>query len=457
MAGTVSTDSAVRVRITAVGEETTLAGIRRLVEEAQSSRSRAQALADRAAALLFYVALASAVVTVVAWLAIGEPDQAVERTITVLVIACPHALGLAIPLVIAISTTTSAKVGILIKDRLALERMRTVDTVLMDKTGTLTTGRPTVRAVIVDGGDEDSVLSLASAVEADSEHPLARAIVEEARRRGLRVPAASGFRSMAGRGVHAIVDGAEVAVGGPALLRELELDAPPWLTEPTRRGGTAGRHRPHRRQGRQTHRLDRARGCGSSGIPPSGAGPASGRAPRHDDHGRRTRGRRRDRRGPGHRRGPRRGPAGGQGIGRRRAPGGRATRGDGRRRRERRAGARSRRCGHRDRRGHRRRDRIRRRGARERRPAQRPERVAPLARQLREDDPEPRVGHGVQRARHPPGGGSPRSLGIRASSCRRRGRDEPVHDRRRVQRPAPQAAGSPSEGGPDRGRPAGTR
>ncbi len=229
--GTVSTDSAVRVRIAAVGEATTLAGIRRLVEEAQASRSRAQALADRAAALLFFVALASAVVTVIAWLAIGEPDQAMERTITVLVIACPHALGLAIPLVIAISTATSARAGILIKDRLALERMRTIDTVLMDKTGTLTTGRPTVRAVIVDGRDDSSVLSMAAAVEADSEHPLARAIVEEARRRGLAVPAASGFRSMAGRGVRAAIDGTEVAVGGPALLREMGLDAPGGLAE----------------------------------------------------------------------------------------------------------------------------------------------------------------------------------------------------------------------------------
>jgi Cu2+-exporting ATPase len=231
VAGTVSTDSSVRVRITAVGEETTLAGIRRLVEEAQSSRSRAQALADRAAALLFYVALASATITLLAWLAAGEPDQAMERTITVLVIACPHALGLAIPLVIAISTASSAREGILIKDRLALERMRTVDTVLMDKTGTLTTGSPAVRDVVVDGVDPDSILSLAAAVEAESEHPLARAIVEEARRRGRAIPKASGFRSMAGRGVRAVVDGAEAAVGGPALLRELDLDGPAALME----------------------------------------------------------------------------------------------------------------------------------------------------------------------------------------------------------------------------------
>ena len=141
VAGTVVTDSAIRVRVEAVGEETALAGIRRLVEQAQSSRSRAQALADRAAALLFYFAAGAGLVTLVVWLLLGEPDQAIERTVTVLVIACPHALGLAIPLVIAISTALAARNGILVKDRLALERMRTVDAVLFDKTGTLTTGR----------------------------------------------------------------------------------------------------------------------------------------------------------------------------------------------------------------------------------------------------------------------------------------------------------------------------
>ncbi len=224
--GTIATDSSVRVRVTAVGEETTLAGIRRLVAEAQASRSRAQALADRAAALLFYVALASGAITLIAWLAAGEPDQALERTVTVLVIACPHALGLAIPLVVAISTAMSARDGILVKDRLALERMRTVDTVLFDKTGTLTTGTPAVREVVAYDGDEDTGLSLAAAAEADSEHPLARAIVEEARRRELDVPAASGFRSITGRGVRADVHGSEIAVGGPALLRELEVEMP---------------------------------------------------------------------------------------------------------------------------------------------------------------------------------------------------------------------------------------
>jgi P-type Cu2+ transporter len=225
VAGTVVTDTAVRVRVDAVGEQTALAGIRRLVAQAQASGSRAQALADRAAGLLFWFALGAGLVTLVVWLALGEPDQAVERTVTVLVIACPHALGLAIPLVIAISTGLAARNGILVKDRLALERMRTVDAVLFDKTGTLTSGKPQVTGVAAVDGDPDGLLALAGAVEADSEHPLARAIVAAARARGT-LPPATGFRSMTGRGVQAQVEGASVAVGGPALLRQLGLDEP---------------------------------------------------------------------------------------------------------------------------------------------------------------------------------------------------------------------------------------
>jgi Cu2+-exporting ATPase len=225
VAGTVVTDTAVRVQVDAVGEGTALAGIRRLVSQAQASGSRAQALADRAAAWLFWFALGAGLVTAVVWLALGEPDQAVERTVTVLVIACPHALGLAIPLVIAISTALAARNGILVKDRLALERMRTVDAVLFDKTGTLTEGRPRVTAVAAVDGDDDGLLRLAGAVEADSEHPLARAIVAAARERG-EPPVATGFRAMTGRGVQARVDGAAVAVGGPALLGQLELAEP---------------------------------------------------------------------------------------------------------------------------------------------------------------------------------------------------------------------------------------
>jgi P-type Cu2+ transporter len=232
VAGTVVTDSAVRVRVEAVGEETALAGIRRLVEQAQSSRSRAQALADRAAALLFYFAVGAGILTLAVWLALGEPDQAIERTVTVLVIACPHALGLAIPLVIAISTALAARSGILVKDRLALERMRTVDAVLFDKTGTLTKGEPQLSGVVAVDGAEDRLLRLAAAVEADSEHPLARAIVAEARARSEGdLPQASDFHSIAGRGVQARVEGTMVAVGGPALLRQLELAEPEVLAD----------------------------------------------------------------------------------------------------------------------------------------------------------------------------------------------------------------------------------
>ena len=236
VAGTVSTDSALRVRVAAVGEDTALAGIRRLVEEAQTSRSRAQALADRAAALLFYVALATGIATFTLWSLLGDVDEAITRTVTVLVIACPHALGLAIPLVISLSTAIASRAGILVKDRLALERMRTIDAVLFDKTGTLTRGAPALTGVAVVPGsplarDEDELLAIAGAVEADSEHPLARAVVAAA---VARVPAdgrrvAGGFRSITGRGVEAEVDGTTVAVGGPALLRERSLAEPPQL------------------------------------------------------------------------------------------------------------------------------------------------------------------------------------------------------------------------------------
>ncbi|HEY7762232.1 MAG TPA: heavy metal translocating P-type ATPase, partial [Actinomycetota bacterium] len=154
-----------------------------------------------------------------------DADQAIESSVSVLVIACPHALGLAIPLVISLSTAMSARNGILVKDRLALERMRTVDAVLFDKTGTLTQGRPAVHEVASIRGDDDEVLLLAAAVEGESEHPLARAIVAAGRDRG-EVPAASGFRSIAGRGVEAEVDGRRVAVGGPAMLAERGLEIP---------------------------------------------------------------------------------------------------------------------------------------------------------------------------------------------------------------------------------------
>lgn len=245
VAGTVVAGSALRVRVDAVGEQTTLAGIQRLVREAQTSRSRAQALADRFAALLFYVAVAAGLITFIVWNLVGRPDDAVTRAVTVLVISCPHALGLAIPLVIALSTAISAQQGILVKDRLALERMRDVSTVLFDKTGTLTRGEPAVTGIAAVNGDADELLALAAAAEADSEHPLARAIVRRAAEAGITPPRATAFRAIAGRGVEAEIAGQEVAIGGPTMLRERELQIPDefaWETAAWTERGAAVLH-----------------------------------------------------------------------------------------------------------------------------------------------------------------------------------------------------------------------
>ena len=222
-AGTVALGSSVRVRVDATGKETALAGIQRMVEEAQASGSRAQALADRAAAALFYIAVTTGFITFWAWVLSGDLDDGITRTVTVLVIACPHALGLAIPLVIAISTEVSARNGILVKDRLALERMRSIEVVLFDKTGTLTEGRHGVTGIWTATGDADNLLRLAGAAEADSEHSLARAIVAAAQEYG-SLPRATDFQAIAGRGVAANVEGQKVQVGGPRLLSELGFD-----------------------------------------------------------------------------------------------------------------------------------------------------------------------------------------------------------------------------------------
>jgi Cu2+-exporting ATPase len=227
-AGTVATDSGLRIEVTATGDDTALAGIQRLVTEAQNSSSRAQRLADVAAGWLFWFALAVAAVTALVWSVAGLPDAAVIRTVTVLVIACPHALGLAIPLVVSIATERAARGGVLVKDRLALESMRTVDTVLFDKTGTLTKGEPTVADARPAGGlDSDTLVALAAAAESDSEHPLAKAIVRVAQERGLTVPRATGFTSSPAVGVTATVDGHEIRVGGPRLLEQSGQDELP--------------------------------------------------------------------------------------------------------------------------------------------------------------------------------------------------------------------------------------
>lgn len=237
VAGTVATDSGLRVEVTATGADTTLAGIQQLVADAQASSSRAQRLADRAAALLFWFALGSAAVAAVVWTLVALPDDGVARSITVLVIACPHALGLAIPLVVSIATERAARGGVLVKDRVALESMRSVEKVLFDKTGTLTRGEPAVTAVeAVEGRSEDEVLTLAAAAEADSEHPLARAILTAAVDRRLEVPPARDFSSSPAVGVAADVGGRRIQVGGPYLLEEAGRDELPIAEEWTRSG-----------------------------------------------------------------------------------------------------------------------------------------------------------------------------------------------------------------------------
>jgi Cu2+-exporting ATPase len=240
--GTVVAGGSLRIRLTAVGEGTALSGIMRLVAEAQASGSRAQALADRAAGALFYIAAAAAVLTLGWWWASGDPEGALVRTSTVLVIACPHALGLAIPLVIAISTSLGARHGLLVRDRLALERSRELDTVIFDKTGTLTRGQPVlVKVAPVTGISEAGVLGLAAAVEADSEHPLARAITRAAEAVPLDVPGAEDFVALPGSGARARVDGRSVAVGGPRLLAQLGLEPPAELADTAAAAAAQGR------------------------------------------------------------------------------------------------------------------------------------------------------------------------------------------------------------------------
>jgi Cu2+-exporting ATPase len=241
--GTVNGDGSLRVRIAATGDETTLAGIVRLVEEAQQGESKTQMLADRAAGWLFYVALAAAVVTGIAWTVATTFDVGViERVVTVLVIACPHALGLAIPLVVAINTSLAARNGMLVRDRLAMERARELDVIVFDKTGTLTEGEQGVVDIeTVEGVTEEEALGLAAAVEADSEHVIAEAIREVADERGVGGPRATDFEAIKGRGVRARVGGDPVHVGGPNLLSTVESEVPDALRAFAERSGENAR------------------------------------------------------------------------------------------------------------------------------------------------------------------------------------------------------------------------
>ena len=240
--GTVNGDGSLRVEVRAVGDETALAGIMNLVEEAQSGKSRGQMLADRAAGALFYVALGVAVLSAIGWwFVLGWDISILRRVATVLVIACPHALGLAVPLVLANTTAMGAGAGILVRDRMALEEARTLDTIVFDKTGTLTEGEHSLVAAETGGDlDRDRAIALAAAVEGDSEHMIARALRRAAEEEGLEVPGASGFEASKGRGVRADIDGAEWRVGGPNMLDEMGLEAGETLEDFARREGEKG-------------------------------------------------------------------------------------------------------------------------------------------------------------------------------------------------------------------------
>ncbi|NPV91195.1 MAG: heavy metal translocating P-type ATPase [Firmicutes bacterium] len=242
IAGSLNDDGSLRVTVEKTGSETALAGIMRLVEQAQSSRSRAQILADRAAFWLVMVAVGSALLTALAWgLSDASPTFIMERVVTVLVAACPHALGLAIPLVVAISTSLSARNGLLIKDRLAFEQARQIDYVVFDKTGTLTQGEHELVSIYTtEGLEEERALVLAAAAEADSEHMISRGMVRAARRRGIALPPASSFEYLAGRGVRAVVENQEIRVGGPNLLSHLGLTLPPTLVSGAADAGSRG-------------------------------------------------------------------------------------------------------------------------------------------------------------------------------------------------------------------------
>jgi P-type Cu2+ transporter len=226
IAGTVNGAGSLRVKVTGVGERTALAGIMRLVAQAQTSRSRAQALADRAAFFLTVVAIVSAIITLVAWLLVGAaPAFAVERVVTVLVIACPHALGLAIPLVVAISTTLAARAGLLVRNRRGLEEARNLNAVFFDKTGTLTRGEfRVVETTPAHGLSADDALRLAASVEQDSEHSIAQGVVKSAQERGLSLSRAEQFQAIPGQGVKAVVEGRSLVIGGPALLHQLGIE-----------------------------------------------------------------------------------------------------------------------------------------------------------------------------------------------------------------------------------------
>ena len=242
IAGAINGDGALKIKVSNIGEKTFLAGVMRLVAEAQASKSRLQILSDRAALYLTIVAVVGGLITLIAWLMAGaEAGFAIARLVAVLVIACPHALGLAVPLVASISTTKAAQNGFLIKQRLALEAARTVDVVLFDKTGTLTKGEfGVVEIWNINGHTQDETLQLAASLDAFSQHPIAKAVVNKAKERGLSLKEPKKFETLKGKGVKAVIDDKEVMVGGPALLENVGIAIPAEISKQVENAGEKG-------------------------------------------------------------------------------------------------------------------------------------------------------------------------------------------------------------------------
>jgi Cu2+-exporting ATPase len=243
IAGTINGSGSLTLKVTKIGDETALAGIMKLVADAQKSKSKTQVLADKAAFYLTFIAIAAAIATAIGWTMFSDESASfvLERVVTVLIIACPHALGLAIPLVTAISTTTAARNGLLIRQRMALEAARNIDVILFDKTGTLTKGEQGVVQVFATDNDEDNLLTLAAGVESESEHPIARAIMRSADDRNLKISKSSNFSALSGRGARATVDGGTIYVGGPRMLEELEVKPSPDLVKAADNAGKDGK------------------------------------------------------------------------------------------------------------------------------------------------------------------------------------------------------------------------
>lgn len=243
IAGTINGSGSLTIKVTKIGDDTALAGIMKLVADAQKSKSKTQVLADKAAFYLTFIAIAAAIATAIGWTMFSEESASfvLERVVTVLIIACPHALGLAIPLVTAISTTTAARNGLLIRQRMALEAARNIDVILFDKTGTLTKGEQGVVEVFATDNDKDKLLALAAGVESESEHPIARAIMRSARERKLKVSQSNKFSALSGRGAKAIIGDRTIHVGGPRMLEELEVKPSPDLAKAADNAGKDGK------------------------------------------------------------------------------------------------------------------------------------------------------------------------------------------------------------------------